>query len=323
MSDFLTRLAERTLGLTQPVQPLNTPRYAPDVVHPGDLPMEREELERQTGDARPPLPSRHPPLEAAKPVRDTVQRRGKTLGPKENKRATVVAEEKNTVSPGPAFDISSNPRTVDAPRLDVDAQESPSSPTTGRQVSHVPDSVRPGLPLSVPGQDDASLRPRTEAEHEALSRSEARPVTTPSGAGGEDAPVPSRREPYGLPADAHNAEQTRRIANVPNGDRRGARLSGRSVEDGSHDGSVPEHPAESPFAGLTERSKPGDDDAPSSTTREDAAELSPSETTVRVTIGRIDVRAISPPAPAQRRVERPAPGPSLDAYLQSHNGHAP
>lgn len=41
---------------------------------------------------------------------------------------------------------------------------------------------------------------------------------------------------------------------------------------------------------------------------------------IRVTIGRIDVRAVPPPAPPQQPPPPPAPGLSLDDYLKERNG---
>ena len=41
---------------------------------------------------------------------------------------------------------------------------------------------------------------------------------------------------------------------------------------------------------------------------------------IRVTIGRIDVRAVPPPAPPQQQPPPPAPGLSLDDYLKERNG---
>ena len=328
MSDFLSRLAERTLGLTQSVLPLNAPRYAPDadMAHSGAPPTELEAPERVTDDARPLVSTHHPPLESTTPAQEPVRRRGDAPDPTENKHAPGVADEEAAMSPDPASDVSLDMRSVGAPPSRVDTslpevQESTSSPTTEeRPVPRMPDSFRPGLPLSARNRDDTSPGQRTEAEHDAWSTSDARPMTTPSDPGDEDAPVLTRRDPDGHSARAHNVEQTQRIENVPEGERRGGRLSGRSVEDHSDEESALERPVESPFARSSESSKSGGDNAPSPRTPEDNVEVSPSEPTVRVTIGRIDVRAVSSPAPAQRRVERPSPGLSLDAYLRSQSG---
>lgn len=326
MSDFLTRLAERTLGLTPPVQPLHAPRYAPDVAGPEPSPTGLETPEQETAHARAPVPSRHSPLDAATPARDPDHRRVRAPDPTEKKRVSSVAEEEATVSPDPVSldrrSVGALPPEVGTPQPEIGKQEPSSSPTTGHHVPGTPDLARPGLPLSARKQDDASPGRSTEAEHEALSTSDARPMTTPSDPGDEDAPVPARREPGGPPAGTQKAEQTQGTANVPSGEGRGARLSGGSVEDGFRDESVLERPVESPLAWLPEMPEPGVEDAPSSADREDVVESSLSEATIRVTIGRIDVRAVSPPAPAQRRAERPVPGLSLDDYLRSHSGGA-
>jgi hypothetical protein len=41
---------------------------------------------------------------------------------------------------------------------------------------------------------------------------------------------------------------------------------------------------------------------------------------IQVTIGRIEVRAVTPPAPARSAPARPSPAPSLDEYLKRRNG---
>ena len=326
MSDFLTRLAERTLGLTQPVRPLNAPRYAPDtdMARPGAPPTELEAPKRVTDDTRPPVSPHHSSLEAKMPAQDPVQRRGGAPEPMQNKRASKDAEEEAGVSPDPASDVAPDMRSAGAPPPGVDTfppdvQEPTLSPTTEeRRIPRMPDSVLPGSPPSTRNRDDAPPGKRTEVEYDTSSTSDVRLM--PLDPGDEDAPVSTRREPDGHSADARNAEQVQRIASVPEDERRRAPVLGRSTEDGIQDESALERPVESPSARSPEGSKSGENDAPSPETREDAVEVSPSEPTVRVTIGHIDVRAVSPPAPAQRRVERPAPGLSLDAYLRSHSG---
>lgn len=61
---------------------------------------------------------------------------------------------------------------------------------------------------------------------------------------------------------------------------------------------------------------------PSADRRADAPKSPPSPPTIRVTIGRIDVRAIMAPSPPPPRTELPKPGPdlTLDEYLRQRNG---
>jgi hypothetical protein len=50
------------------------------------------------------------------------------------------------------------------------------------------------------------------------------------------------------------------------------------------------------------------------------AEPDPPAPTIRITIGRVEVRAVTPPPAPSRRPARPAPRMSLDEYLRSQNG---
>jgi hypothetical protein len=325
MSDFLTRLAERTLGLTSPVQPLNAPRYAPavDLANPGESPTELEIPQRTIDTGRPPSSSRHSSPETAAPAQDPVHTRRRL--PEEKRRNSQVAEEEAARSSEP---VSSDRRAdgdpspeVETSPPDVEVRESSRPPTTGRRVPGIPDLVPPNSSPSAPNPEVASSDRRSELEHEAVSTPDARPEIAAYVPRYDDANVLARHQP-GEPTAG--TQRSTRDARVPDGEDHGAKLSGSRVEGGFHDEGVPERPEESPFTPLAERSKTEEeDDAPSPPVREDTVGSSPSEPSVRITIGRIDVRAVSPPPTPQRKNVRPAPGPTLDAYLRSHNGQAP
>jgi hypothetical protein len=51
-----------------------------------------------------------------------------------------------------------------------------------------------------------------------------------------------------------------------------------------------------------------------------AAAPDPPAPTIRVTIGRVEVRAVTPTPAPSRKPARPAPRMSLDEYLRAQNG---
>jgi hypothetical protein len=61
---------------------------------------------------------------------------------------------------------------------------------------------------------------------------------------------------------------------------------------------------------------------PRSTQDDEAAEPQPPGRVIRVTIGRIEVRAVTPPLPPVETAAPPAPKLSLDEYLRQHNGRS-
>jgi hypothetical protein len=63
--------------------------------------------------------------------------------------------------------------------------------------------------------------------------------------------------------------------------------------------------------------------SPSSATSDRGARDSAEPPIIRVTIGRIEVRAAAPPAPPLETVAPPKPKMSLDEYLRQHNGRRP
>lgn len=80
---------------------------------------------------------------------------------------------------------------------------------------------------------------------------------------------------------------------------------------------------------LSPAYRPGQSRAMASPAAEKRAGAQPAETqaesTIRITIGRIDVRAVAPApaAPAPVKTKRPAPALSLDDYLKQRNGRKP
>jgi hypothetical protein len=156
--------------------------------------------------------------------------------------------------------------------------------------------------------------------------SEVSAETLPSGESDvprrEDTSISAAREPGVHQAGPRSAGRTTQEA----------QRASRTTENREPD---PERPTENPpdaydafehtgtpvrdYPERSERSESVDPGGSSSySTRENA--FSRVEPTIRVTIGRIEVRAVSPPEPPPRRTKQPTPKMSLDDYLRSRNG---
>jgi hypothetical protein len=331
MSDFLTRLAARALGIAPQVQPIITPRYAPDADVPGpDLPSAQEsEPPEQDPDAQPSFaPTIHSPRgPGAHHVRGP--------DPEDNTDTAATGEDAGEA------DLPDEHR-VEQPPTGETAVEPPPSPTDASDPPGAPDVI-PGRP---PSSTEDSPPPPTRAEHEAhpgvrltppiLSTSraarvrsmpEASPATPHSEASDgprrEDPSIPAAREPGARRGGPRSESRTTREE---------AQRASRATESREPG---PERPTEDlpdaydafdrtgtlpPVWDYPERPgsvEPGGSSS-YSLTREDAS--SRDEPTIRVTIGRIEVRAVSPPAPPPRQTRQPAPEMSLDDYLRAREG---
>lgn len=293
--------------------------------HAGARQTAPEMPEPKAIDAQPRVSSRRSPTEAASLPQDRV-RRGSPPEFTQKERVSGVADVEATMSPDRAALGQSSGGThtpgLAEPRREVRTQDPPSSATTGDRVPGRPNHARPVSPTLARRQEDVSSGQQGGGtEHEATSTIEVRTTITPSEPLAEGTPVPARGEP---PATRRNAEPTARAAQIPKGRRRRAGRLRRSIEDDSNEERSVERQVEQPLVRLPSLGEPGAIDAPSPVVQEDNfADPSSSEATIRVTIGRIDVRAVPPPTPPQRRVERQAPRLSLDDYLRSQSGGAP
>lgn len=140
----------------------------------------------------------------------------------------------------------------------------------------------------------------------------------------------TERSSFVLPYGARNAKQTtsgqhrdNQQAKSASGQEQSARqsdsvseesithVSAIPVESDSHAGIIlrPER--------ITARGRAG---SPSRATGEESTPSMQAAPTIKVTIGRIEVRAIMPPAPREKKTAPPAPRMSLDDYLKSHSG---
>jgi hypothetical protein len=333
VSDFLTRLAGRALGLAPQVQPIITPRYAPDADVPGpDLPSAQEsEIPEQDPDAQPSLaPITHSPrgpgahhVRGPVPEDDTdASATGEDTGAPTDSGATELPDEyrveqppigENAVKPSPT-DASDPPGASDLTpeRPPSSAQDSPPPPTRAEHEAHPEPGVGPTPPIL---STSRSARARSMPEVPA----ETPPSNATHGPRREDTSVSAAREPGVRRAGPRSAGRTTQEA------QRASRTT-ESREPG------PERPTEDPpeaydaferigtplrdYPERPETVEPGG--TSSHSTREDAS--SRAEPTIRVNIGRIEVRAVSPPAPPPRQTRQPAPKMSLDDYLRARDG---
>jgi len=339
MSDFLTRLAARALGIAPQVQPIITPRYAPDTGVPGpDLPSAQEsETPEQDPDAQPPTPSSfvaptiHSPWGPSAP-------RVRGSDPEDNTDASsATGEDTETATDSGEAELPYEHRAEQHPTGETAEEPSP-SPTDASDPPGAPDLI-PGRPPSL--TEDSPPSP-TRAEHEAHPEPGVRPTppihstsrstqvrsisevsteTPPSEASDEPPSILAGREP-GVRRDSPRSaglttqEQTQRTSRTTEGREPDPGLPTANLPDAYE---ASEHTGTPPVRDHPERSESVElGGSTSYSTPENA--FSRDEPTIRVTIGRIEVRAVSPPAPPPRRTKQPAPKMSLDDYLRARNG---
>jgi hypothetical protein len=347
MADFITQLAERALGAAPVVQPQILSMFAPE---PSSYPMGLagdDEASVSSGNLnRDPI---HPAMEVP-PVWDV---------PKEMPKDTAVAQrkEQGAIAPITPPTPSGTSDVSPEPRQPAGAHPSERTIVSGREDRRSLFSVMPGAP-----QRTAESRPDTShlsesgsSEREAIpgkyQQNRFRATTmrpqAPPGARPETphhaAPGPT---PRALPEDLYlgppiagdesGQVESRTIrtlvdtgqgaAPTPVPASPGPETSLAASESMPEVKATSDHPAPPAAApGVTPRMvRPLLDDHPDRRPRElRATESEPSTPTIRVAIGRIEVRAITPPPRPlvqQMAPARPAPTLSLDDYLKQRNG---
>ena len=300
MTDFLARLAERALGVAPVAHPLIPSLYAPDVN--GLLPELPE-----TEDDSTPATEEPSALDATGPSPPVV-------GPAD-------AAGRHSADP---FGRST---VADSIRHDAMPSEVASAPSSGR---------RPPSPGTTPARS-----PVADGEH----RAEARvPSTVP------ERPVALYAEPPVTPSVRRALHATSSLDGTRDGTRSWRPLGPRVVANETASLAVREPRDSGPSAEVTDpgaqrsslpgegepylvvprprpdasSSRPSRDGAPpplAATRQPPSLEVPPAPTavapTIRVTIGRIEVRAAAPPTPPEPEpTHRPEPALSLDAYLK-------
>jgi len=282
-------------------------------------------MPRQDPDTQPPTPIIHSP-------RGPGAQRVGAPDPEHRTDASATGEDTDTATDSGATEFPGEHR-VEPPSTRASAEEpSPADAsgvphlTPGRSRSAAEDAPPPPARAGYEAHPESGVRPTppilsTPRSARVRSRSEVSVETPPSGA--SDVP---RREDTSISA-----------GHEPGARRDGPRSAGRTTQEAqrasrtteNRDPGLPtEDPPDAydtfertgtPVRDYPERSESVELGGSSSySTRENA--FSRTEPTIRVTIGRIEVRAVSPPAPPPRQTKQPAPKMSLDDYLRSRNG---
>jgi hypothetical protein len=368
MSDFVTRLAERTLGAAPVVQPLIAPRFSPGpadhLMEPQGEPATMPEVPDRT--PRPRTPPDTPMLapdeaEAQNEESDTSitppsgAPDGAAARPDPSIHAPTTGQEDLDVP-----DTSGSPRRPRASResspletgmesMQEDRQTSSSTPP--RPLARAPEpgsrTLLSGESVPLGRQDFPDSGPRRESRTtiadgrnplpEPQFESAHRVESAPARRGVEESPRrlvpegptldsfasedgPGRAMLHSTMALAERARVTLEAPALPSG-------TGDPLETGevtSKSEIVPAHSAAQGAAPvIVPRIVRHQPDQRQENSLGEARVLAPEPPapTIKVAIGRIEVRAVTPPAPAQRETPaRPEPMLSLDDYLTQRNG---
>lgn len=278
MADFITRLAERALGVAPVVQPVMPSMFAPEPISHSPALERDSEATTSPGDLDRP---RTPLAQETPPAPDAPTGRPAAMAQQEDQSGVALS----SAMPG-------------SPRGTPESRPGPS------HLSESGSSERGAMT----GKEDQRGSSQTAASHPQTSP-ETRPETLhraePEPPSAEDESGEAVFRPLRTLLDRGQGET---LPPVPSP---GAQAS----LDASEDAPPPVTPrmVRPQFDGYLERGL----QEPRVATPES------SEPAIRVTIGRIEVRAITPPPmpPAQRTTPaRPGPELSLDDYLKQHNG---
>jgi len=319
VTDFLTRLAERVMGVGRVVHPVLPSRYAPDV---SGLQQEAPETEDDSAlelELPPPPTSSVNRRDGLDRVRiDPVPQRVAASAARPAPRATTAAtppllEARRDDSPPPAAAPSRPSRTIAAERLaSAAASRAPGGEqgTAGRAVGATPMPAR--------GESPPARRPPDRISPSATD--EPRSAGPPSGPGqtvsaaaGEPSASGSRPVAAAVASDrSRPTDKAWRRSSTPP-DAEAFLVAPAPRPDSPVHGPRHDTPRPTPPALVAPRPQPA---FPASPGPRAAAP------TVRVTIGRIEVRAVAPPAPP---ILPPAPQStqptlSLDDYLRVRRG---
>jgi hypothetical protein len=291
MTDFLTRLAARSLGLVSVVEPLQPPMFAPESPLVAGSPQETVVEEVALASAEP-GPSLHfrPVLAVRKGDEEDVLDKARTIAPPQISLVAPATTFPGEMPPRP-FDMQREVPRRELPRVvDPPAAFSPAmSPRTPQPSSaSVREEERPPAPSTVV---TPAAQPReTDQQHEYDHRVShvALIPETPT-----DALTPAQRPTQGAP-DMTPRDLGRRV----------------SIER-----------VLTPSVGIVPTPSTASVEFPADQ-RPVALDPAPAAPTIRVSIGRIEVRAIMPPIPPARPTPpaRPRPQLSLEDYLQQHKG---
>lgn len=373
MSDFLTRLAERTLGVAPVVQPITASRFAPGQESAGSevpglieddalaasthfspesrpdtaaMAADREWTRVPVGNAPPGLIARaqttspvepgetaqHPAWAAAAPQEpDATSQHGATAALQDGGYQPAQGQLAEQHQPDPPFRTEASrpgprpfskesealaPRVVMA-RRSVVPVEPPAPPAAGQPGAPPARRTTPSTPTPAVAHASASVEPADTAASQLVSALESSDRRTMPRVDGQDA---VRVPPS---TNAPNAIRPRSVVVQPPPARATTPASlgiaaDQLLEAQPHRAVAP---VEADVEAIERRAPPArrpstpDEQPPQ-------AKPGPVAPVIRVTIGRIEVRAVAAPTPSP--APRPAhrgPKLSLDEYLRARNGH--
>ena len=292
MTDFLTRLAARSLRVAPVVEPLQPPMFAPESLlaagAPQEIPAEEEALES----AEPEQAPRFRPVLAVSKRDEEGER---------DKARTIFPSQISLVAPSTALPEEPPPRLFDT---------QPGVPR--RELARVSESPAAFSPSMTPRTLQATSTPVREEDGKPAPSAVMTPSAQLDAAGQQHEHDRSMSRVSPLPetyTEALTSEQrsTQAAQDTP-------RVIGPRVALEI----VPTPSLEIiPAPSVAAVALPVDQ-------RRTAQEPSPTTPTIRVSIGRIEVRAIIPLAPPAQRTPpaRPRPQLSLEDYLQRHRGRS-
>jgi hypothetical protein len=314
MSDYLKHLAARSLNRTLSIQPRLASRFEPPSRAAASPPASEPALDRDQLDMEDDTRRLSPP-DAAAPPRAGSQQRMADVPPR-----SLDAVPRSLDSSQRAFDASprSDARAGIRPRVDTEQTRAASSMMPPHQPQ--PSSVFAPPPGQQPSAHTSSGETsETRRDAPAQSAQDARAALQPE----DDTPTPRR------PPATNESALERNIRRIVAGEfeARDAeaevdRAPRPPVRDGDRKRQVVE-----PISIVAARADAGREQA----ARDQAdASAQTSPPIIRVTIGRIEVRAVNTPAPPGARGEarpaaeaRPDPARSLREYLKQRSGGRP
>jgi hypothetical protein len=291
MADFLTRLANRTLGLAPVAEPVIAPMLAPDPSLPAmtglNGPLDASQEAGEPAVTRSVLPTVSSPEDMARPV---VPR------PRPDPADARLAQQ----SAGESMRRAATVAPDAAIGRDIPTQRSPERTTAASRAA----------------DEDGLLMPPADALRHPSLVGTSKPVETPLSA--QAASANPSRTPSMWPEEPVAASGWSAA-------RQGSSVPPRDVE--AEELLLPLSPVEVVSMRRDARAAvtPADEPDPTRSAERGqaaAAATPPPPPTIEITIGRVEVRAVHPPAPVARPqpAASTAPRLSLEEYLRNQNG---
>lgn len=290
MADFLTRLIERSIGATTVVQPLLAPAFstAPETGDAPQLNLPEETIKAQS-------PATHSRQATPQPAQLSEQMRQLHAQPLTPQSIDDIAatETEEVKSPPPARERMR--RTAQSERRLSDGDEAASTSSETNEPRAEPRITPPSSSIAFaqetlpPLHDTSPVTPRSQLQNDVATEPAVTllmPLATSADAGQSSTSAATKDErTSATPSLVETSARPQGVASPVNFD---AAQAGRQLSD-------------------TERANKME------------ATAAP---TIRVSIGRIEVRAVAqqPQTAPPQQVSRPAPRISLDEYLRSQNG---